>query len=45
MSHHDASEHHVIDEKELDGNSRADTMAMLSFVLIIVTMAVFFSSR
>ncbi len=45
MIHHDASEHHVIDEKELDANSRADTLAMLSLVLIVVTMAVFFASR
>jgi hypothetical protein len=45
MSHHDASEHHVIDERELDGNSRADTLAMLYLVVIIVTMAVFFASR
>jgi hypothetical protein len=45
MSHHDASEHPVIDEKELDSNSRADTLAMFSLVAIVVTMAVFFASR
>jgi hypothetical protein len=45
MSHHDVSESPVIDEQELDANSRADVLAMLSLVAIIVTMAVFYVSR
>jgi hypothetical protein len=45
MSHHDVSESPVIDQQEMDANSRADTLAMFSLVLIIVTMAVFFASR
>lgn len=45
MSHHDVSEHPVIDEKELDDNSRADTLAILALVAIVVTLAVFFVSR
>lgn len=45
MSHQNASEHPVIDEKELDSNSRADTLAMLSLVVIVVIMGVFFVSR
>jgi len=45
MSHHDVSEHPVIDEKELDANSRADSLAMLSLVAIVVILAVFFVSR
>jgi hypothetical protein len=45
MSHHDVSESPVIDEQEMDANSRADVLAMLSLVAIIVTMAVFYVSR
>lgn len=45
MSQHDVSEHSVIDEKELDDNSRADTLAILSLVAIVVIMAVFYVSR
>lgn len=45
MSHHDVSESPVIDEQEMDANSRADALAMLSLVAIIVIMAVFFVSR
>jgi len=45
MSHHDVSEHPVIDEKELDANSRADTLAILALVAIVVIMAVYYVSR
>ena len=45
MSHHDVSNDPVIDPAELDANSRADMLAMLSLVIIVVTMAVFFASR
>ena len=45
MSHHDLSESPQIDEVELEANSRADTIAILSLVAIIVTIAVFFVSR
>jgi len=45
MSHHDVSTDTAIDPAELDANSRADTLAMLSLVVIIVTMAVFFASH
>lgn len=45
MSHHDVSTDTVIDDAELDANSRADALAMLSLVLIIFAMAVFFASR
>jgi len=45
MSHHDVSNDTVIDDAELDANSRADMLAMLSLVVIVVTMAVFFASH
>jgi len=45
MSHHDVNEHPVIDEKEMDDNSRADALALLSLVAIVVTLAVFYVSR
>jgi len=45
MSHHHVSESPQINEAESDANSRADAIAMLSIVAIIVTVAVFFVSR
>ena len=45
MSHHDVSPSPQISEEESDANSRADVIAMLSLVAIIVTMVVFFVSR
>ena len=45
MSHHDVSESPQINEEEADANSRADVLAMLSMVAILVTMAVFYVSR
>jgi len=45
MSHHHASESPQITEQERDANSRADVIAVLSLVVIVVTMAVFFVSR
>jgi len=45
MSHHDVSASPQINEEESDANSRADVLAMLSLVAIIVTMAVFYVSR
>lgn len=45
MSHHDVSNDTAIDPAERDANSRADMLAMLSLVLIIVTMAVFFAAN
>lgn len=45
MSHHEAHTPSAVDHEEMDSNSRADALAMLSLVAIIVTMAVFFVSR
>lgn len=46
MSHHDTRQHEsAYDETEADANSKADTLAMLGFVLVIVTMAVYYVSR
>ena len=45
MSHHDVSESPQINEQELEANSRADAIAILSLVAITVTLAVFFVSR
>jgi hypothetical protein len=45
MSHHDVSESPAINEEVAEANSRADALAMLSLVVIIVTMMVYFVSR
>ena len=45
MSHHEVHTHNEADHEEMDSNSRADALAMLSLVAIIVSMAVFFVSR
>ncbi len=45
MSHHDVSESPEIDQQEMDANSRADALALLALVAIIVVMAVFYASR
>lgn len=45
MSHHEVSSNSQIDQAELDANSRADALAILSLVAIVVTMAVFFVSH
>lgn len=45
MSHHDVSTSPEINEEERDANSRADAIALLSLVAIVVTMAVFYVSR
>ena len=45
MSHHDVSESPQINQEEADANSRADLLAMLALVAIVVTMAVFYVSR
>tara|TARA_R110001592_G_scaffold105797_3_gene297462 strand:+ start:219 stop:434 length:216 start_codon:yes stop_codon:yes gene_type:complete len=45
MSHHDVSTSPEINEEESEANSRADVIAILSLVAIIVTMAVYFVSR
>ena len=45
MSHHEVTETLEISEEERDANSRADMIAALSLVAIVVTMVVFFVSR
>ncbi len=45
MSHHEVSSNSQIDHAEMDGNSRADALAIFSLVAIIVVMAVFFVSQ
>lgn len=45
MSHHDTPETAQYDEVEAQGNSSADTLAMFSLVVTIVTMAVFFAGH
>jgi len=45
MSHHNDREHPVIDEKDMDDSSRADTLALLSLVAIVVILTVFYVSR
>lgn len=45
MSHHEVSTNSQIDQAELDGNSRADALAMFALVTIVVIMAVFFASH
>jgi hypothetical protein len=44
MSHHEVSGNTPVDEKELTNNSRADAIAMLALVVIVVVMAVFYVS-
>jgi hypothetical protein len=44
MSHHDVSSNAPVNEKELESNSRADAIAMLALVAIVVVMAVFYVS-
>ncbi|MDT8428578.1 MAG: hypothetical protein RQ757_07415 [Pseudomonadales bacterium] len=46
MSQHDnRQQEYAYDEAEADANSKADTLAMLGFVLVIVAMAVYYVSR
>ena len=45
MSHHEVTQTVEISEEERDANSRADMIAALSLVAIVVTMVVFFVSR
>ncbi|MDP1932440.1 MAG: hypothetical protein Q8L60_13385 [Gammaproteobacteria bacterium] len=45
MSHHEVHTSSEVDHEEMDSNSRADAIAILSLVVIIVAMAVFYVSR
>jgi hypothetical protein len=42
MSHHEEPINTPVDHEEMEANSRADALALLSLVTIIVVMAVFF---
>lgn len=44
MSHHDTAPNNDISDEERDANSTADTIAMLSLVVIAVVLAVFYVS-
>ncbi len=45
MSHHDVSEPVQYNEEVAEANSRADMLALVSLVAIVVVMAVFYVSR
>ncbi|MGJ8689322.1 MAG: hypothetical protein ACSHXZ_07360 [Gammaproteobacteria bacterium] len=45
MSHHDTPETVEYNEELADANSRADLLAIVSLVAIVIVMAVFFVSR
>ncbi len=45
MSHHDVPEAVQYNEEVAEANSRADMLALVSLVAIVVVMAVFYVSR
>jgi hypothetical protein len=44
MSHHETTDNNDISDAERDANSKADTLAMFSLVVVIVGLAIFFAS-
>jgi len=44
MSHHEPISSNDISDEERDANSKADTIAMFSLVVVIVGLAIFFAS-
>ncbi|MDX1490062.1 MAG: hypothetical protein R3332_02160 [Pseudohongiellaceae bacterium] len=44
MSQHESAPTTELSQEELDANSKADTIAMFSLVVIIVALAAFFAS-
>lgn len=44
MSHHEPTASNDISDEERDANSKADTIAMFSLVVVIVGLAIFFAS-
>lgn len=44
MSHHDTATNTELNQEELDANSKADTLALFSLVVIVVVMAIYYVS-